>query len=529
MLRSAAFVALAAVWACGGSSPDTDSGLDAGEDTSFDVGVDAPMMDSSAPDVPSVDVGVDAPVDAGVDILDAGCDCPEPGECSTFECIDGACVESFADDGTLCGEVGSICVAGACVMRGCGDGFRELGPEPAREACDDGNLDDDDLCDSFCMPQDFVAAFDEEEFWDARVALQAPTVGVDGFGNVLAVWSEQFAADLPMRGRRLSPTGAPIGDPFVIESSRVIGTVVGLREGGWVVAYSADRGSPSSTDIVARVVSVDGTVGSERILNAQRMGDQRDVRLASLVDGFVAVWFDMFNDPADPDFDGGTYARRFNAGAGPLDADDIRIATETVGVQRNARIASDGDTWMVVYENAFFHELLVPTLMGRRYNGATPIDSAPFEIAPPDSRYASVTGRSMPFDDTATGEFAVVFEREVPGPSLSDIYIRLIPSGAPSTFPDEMLWTDSGPRDVNNWIAPLPSRELIVSSELTTREADLLTSGTFAPEIAALRTALSSFENDISIAASPHGTWVSWLATPMTATVPLRLFLLPHE
>ena len=40
---------------------------------------------------------------------------------------------------------------------------------------------------------------------------------------------------------------------------------------------------------------------------------------------------------------------------------------------------------------------------------------------------------------------------------------------------------------------------------------------------------VSSFENDISIAPSPRGTWVSWLATPMTATVPLRLFLLPHE
>lgn len=525
MLRSAAIAALAGALACGGGSSAPDDG---GSDAGFDAGLDAPM-DSFVPDVPLADGGADAPVvDVGVDSTDAGCDCPDPGECSSFACIDGVCVEAFVDDGTLCGEVGSICVAGSCVMRGCGDGYREPGPTPARESCDDGNLDDSDLCDSFCMSQDYVAAVDPEEFWDARVAVQAPAVGVDGVGNALAVWSEQFAGDLEMRGRVFSPTGAPIGDPFLIES-RGIGTVVGLRGGGWVVAYSANRGSPSSNDIVARVISVDGTVGSERILNAQRMGDQRNVRLASLGDGFVAVWFDMFNDPADPDFDGGTYARRFNAGAGPLDADDIRIATETAGVQRNARIASDGDTWMVVYENAFFHELLVPTLMGRRYNGATPIDSAPFEIAPPDSRYSSVTGRSMPFDDDATGEFAVVFEREVPGPSLSDIYIRLIPSGAPSTFPDEMLWTDSGPRDVNNWIAPLPSGELIASSELTTREADVLTSGTFAPEIAALRTALDSFENDISIAPSPHGTWVSWLATPMTATVPLRLFLLPHE
>lgn len=72
---------------------------------------------------------------------------------------DGRCVSLSAPmatpDGTACGTSGApmeICVQGACVERGCGDGFRDRLPDTTRpEHCDDGaNGDPADGCDDMC-------------------------------------------------------------------------------------------------------------------------------------------------------------------------------------------------------------------------------------------------------------------------------------------------------------------------------------------------------------------------------------------
>lgn len=52
-----------------------------------------------------------------------------------------------APDGVVCGgsDGAEICVAGACVMRRCGDGFLDRNADPP-EYCDDGNSNEDDFC-----------------------------------------------------------------------------------------------------------------------------------------------------------------------------------------------------------------------------------------------------------------------------------------------------------------------------------------------------------------------------------------------
>ena len=79
-------------------------------------------------------------VDANV--CDGAETCANPGT-ATSTCVASPTPEP---DGTLCGPM-QICVSGACVMSGCGDGFTDSG---RGEECDDGNTTDGDGCDTDC-------------------------------------------------------------------------------------------------------------------------------------------------------------------------------------------------------------------------------------------------------------------------------------------------------------------------------------------------------------------------------------------
>ncbi|MBP6630970.1 MAG: DUF4215 domain-containing protein [Kofleriaceae bacterium] len=53
---------------------------------------------------------------------------------------------------TLAGDPGrALCVAGACGLARCGDGFVDTGAPGGPEPCDDGNLDDTDACTTTCQ------------------------------------------------------------------------------------------------------------------------------------------------------------------------------------------------------------------------------------------------------------------------------------------------------------------------------------------------------------------------------------------
>lgn len=66
--------------------------------------------------------------------------CAPLGPCDQAFCEDGACVHQPRPDGFVCAEDGSrVCVAEECVVRECGDGWREPGePGYPREQCDRG-------------------------------------------------------------------------------------------------------------------------------------------------------------------------------------------------------------------------------------------------------------------------------------------------------------------------------------------------------------------------------------------------------
>lgn len=244
----------------------------------------APHVDASL----VTDSGRPAPVDAsqfedaaavdGPSDPDAGgaCDCTPASECELAMCIADSCMRTNVLDGTGCGAGDDVCVGGACVPRGCGDGYREPGPKPAREACDDGNTEDGDTCSSSCTPTPFVVAARMNDR-DAPVG-PAASIGIDGAGRALVIWRANMTSGLELRAARFSAVGVPLDrdPPITIASGYepLHATVAGLRGGGWVVAWSAPNGDGDMAGVLVRTVGVDGRLGTVRVAPEETFLDQ---------------------------------------------------------------------------------------------------------------------------------------------------------------------------------------------------------------------------------------------------------------
>lgn len=362
-MSTRAAIALLAAHAlgCGGGSGDADAGeMDSFvPDAPMDAGSDVTDAADSAPDAAELDTGADA-----------SCMCPPPSECSTFECVGGACVEAPLIDGTTCGEMG-ICVGGACVLRGCGDGFRETGPEPPREACDDGNLDDGDACDSFCMPtlvqvaQSFLT---EDDYWDPQLANgNHASVGVDDLGNVLVAYLQRGATLQRLMVQRYDRGGVALGDAVQLAADDAFNiNVVGLSE-GWAVAYT-----DMHLRVVFAVVPLDGTHTGRAVADRNTPGE---IGLARIDDGFVVVW-------DDDELDGPRlYAWRFDETAVPMGT-RIRVDVDSREDVHFPRAAGSGTEWAVVWEDRDIFPMIVSDLVVRRFDGDTAIDDMPLVVQP---------------------------------------------------------------------------------------------------------------------------------------------------
>lgn len=73
--------------------------------------------------------------------------------CTMDGCGAGGVFHMELDDGSACalgGPERALCVAGTCVVAGCGDGFVDTAAPGGPEQCDDGNRIDDDGCTNAC-------------------------------------------------------------------------------------------------------------------------------------------------------------------------------------------------------------------------------------------------------------------------------------------------------------------------------------------------------------------------------------------
>jgi cysteine-rich repeat protein len=414
------------------ASPQDDGAYDAGDGDVSDARVDRDAGDALRDGGPiDGDVTEDAAIDAGViddAAVDASGSCATPcvptGDCDTSVCVDGACVAGVVDDGELCRAMTGICVLGACVARACGDGYRESGPVPAREGCDDGNILDGDGCSSMC------AASPVGMPGGVRYEIAAPTAGgpalaVDGTGSALAVW--YTSADMGrVMGMRYDVFGAPVDlAPFVIEApaySNVAPVVAGRTGGGWAVAFIAGG-------VQLRLIASDATVGARQLVAGDGTAAAPDI--VGLASGFVVAWAETHagSDLTDP-YDG-IRARRFDDG-GVATGAVLVPATRRDGNQQRATLAAIGDEWMAGWSNSpAFGDPGSPVVRGRRFRGSAAIDVADADLSWPGTFAPTLT-------TTGAGNFALAFETLGAG---VDVAARRMPA----SDAEDIAWSATSP------------------------------------------------------------------------------------
>jgi cysteine-rich repeat protein len=333
------------------------------------------------------DASLDAASDSGTAVDAGGCatGCLSADPCMPSDCnpITGLCEVSRLPDGAACGEDETdtfICVGAQCVMRGCGDGFREPGTELwPREGCDDGNDVEADTCSLACAPTEFVAQVDPgpEEF-DITLAEYGQMLVVDGLGNGLLVWVQHHfgigESREELRASRIDPQGnfLDVTAPLMLDATTVSGfdmtpSAVGLSTGGFVVAWTATRlvsGVPEFV-IVMRRIAPDGTLATEQRVHPAMDVSQRWPRLAALTDSYVIVWQ---GTGADPDI----WGRRFrNNGAAMTTV--MALASSNAGRQLKPSVAAQGNAWMVTFLSQAGNISSPIQLRGRRFLESGPL------------------------------------------------------------------------------------------------------------------------------------------------------------
>lgn len=514
---------------------------DAGADASFVPAEDA-GPDAFVPDDSGLDAGVDAFVpDAFVPEPDGGpaCECEATSECEVAACVDGVCVRELSEDGLACGELAmgrpsGVCVAGACVARGCGDGFVEPGPTgatpdaPARESCDDGNLSNDDACSSSCTSIPTLVDVSPEGDWEPSFESNAQprALAVDGAGRVLLVYERSGPGVMrALLGQRFDAAGVRIGEPLMIGTPFLFPSVVGLPSGGWVVAYDRIPVGIAIQAAVFRTVSVDGVVGPERRAGTVEL-DERQARAFPVGDGFVVTF------QRDTMFEERLYARRFTASGMPLGTEILVHSAQQV---RWATAAGEGEgddlRWIVAWQADY---LGAPRIEARRFRGDLRFDPTPLEITPSGRNPHASTARAPGTEDTNPDRvrFLVAYH--------DDTRVAFRPVTMGTTMPPAVVFERSRGATSDNYASVVPRRGPAVGDAppallgFMARLERSYTSPALAATVALptddlmrLEEAFDAgqVEGNVAIAASPRGTWIAW--TDLGPGGALRLFLLP--
>ena len=144
-----------------------------------------------------------------------------------------------------------------------------------------------------------------------------------GGGGFVVAWEQSPIAGGPLSTwlQRYSASGAPVGGHIEIDGDGSINSdvqIVGIADGGFVVAYTDNGWAIDGTEITVEIFNADGTVrapdifGHHYILaNTSTAGNQDKPTLAALSNGFFVVgWTDepsgelryKFFDPAGTEF-----------------------------------------------------------------------------------------------------------------------------------------------------------------------------------------------------------------------------------
>lgn len=501
----------------------------------------APAPDSVVDAQPSPDALMDAavppdappPADAAPPNADPCAACVATSECVVATCTDGVCGDEPVADGTPCAAGVEICVVGGCVTRGCGDGYREPGPDPAREGCDDGNVADGDACAASCTPAPVTVGARWGES-DEPTGAPAPAVGVDGEGRVLVVWKQRGVANDSVVARRLTRIGVPLDeldDPILIDGSLWPGresspTVVGLAS-GWVVVWTSITIDGDSDGIAYRQVTPEGTMGTIKKANQVTFDQQHQPSVSRLGTGFVVVWTDE-----GPAIGSRVVARRFTSAGNP---DGDEIAVSPAGARHNDGVVAATDSGFLVAWSARDDGKVI----GRRFAAdGTAVDALAFTIsalAGDGTALSSIRPAATVLD---TGDYAVAWTARSPD-FRGDIAARVVAaSGTATPGAVTVLASEADVTETRPSVAALGGAGFVVLYHRASF-ADFIddvmlavVDGVLAPEEAeasALLATMFGDESNGSVVRAPDGLWLTWEMEPgeLGADRSVAAYLLP--
>lgn len=460
--------------------------------------------------------------------------CVASSECQQANC-DTACEISAVSDGITCaGSEDMICVVGECVVRACGDGYREFGGSPVREGCDDGNVVDGDACSASCAPTLLIVAARAGET-DTVSGGASTSVGFDDGGLALVIWkASSGGTEYDIVARRFTGAGVALdAAPITIAPGVGSGwasepTVVGLTT-GWAVVWTELDGDGDVGGIMYAIVSPDGVVGAADVANTSTFLMQNDPSVARLPAGFVVTWSD--HSVLSPGTSGiRTRGRIFGEDGAPL-GPELAIASGMFN-QHESSVAARDTGFIVVWTAASYEGTSSSAIVGRRFDVVgDPVDASAFLISDRDAMGYPVSSVEGAVTRLAAGGWGVAWTSR--GDDLDgDIRAATVAdSGAMPVGPSLLLQGDVGIAERRASVAALDGSTFAVLSHRGTSPSTLVdielavVDGVFAPEFAAVESELADawIQQFGSLTSAAGRVWVVWSDDNVVAGVPRAL------
>ena len=477
------------------------------------------LLGAPGPSTGAGDVHVFAPGSTGwsstmdpVQTVDQETELQSCDECTVYARPDGS---------LLCGDDTDteICVFGACVTRGCGDGYRQTGAETGvmwtRESCDDGNNVSGDGCTMTTCLTELVVVSSRDGGDDSPSRLP-PAVAEDGNLDLLFVYNRDTGDNRELAARRANYGGA-LYDEAGMEPRLTLATlpgpgwdaeasVSGLPTGGWVVVWRSPTVDGGGSGIAMRIVETDGTLGPVDVANQTTEGEQVQPRVATLDSGYVVVWTDASG--TDGPF-GRTLikARRFDFTGAPIE--DEWVVSDPTDTTSQPAVAAIGDLFLVAYsldpETAFDYA----DVLGQRFGSGSP-DTAPFTISDTDGAEPALAVL-----DSST--FIAAWTQRDGTDWRGNVQSRTVPTtGDPPTLGTVQTHGATDNPELAPSITALGTSDYLVAYETGGRRRGLdyahVGGAMLATEISPQLEGLldEGFQGDVTLLGTWRGVWFAW-------------------
>lgn len=179
---------------------------------------------------------------------------------------------------------------------------------------------------------------------------RTPYVAAAGDGRFVVVWRSPGDTEYAYRivGRRFSASGAPLGLEFDVNTTAATGygmSVAANRGGDFIVSWVKAPAPVGPTQVMARRMAADGTLGNEFQVSERADGYSSDPAVSVDVSGeFVVVWHTYANDESYGD----VAARHFQRDGTPSGPEFV-ANTNIFGYQEFPAVAFESGRFVVAW------------------------------------------------------------------------------------------------------------------------------------------------------------------------------------